>query len=58
MTPDQWERIKRVLDVVLDGEPTSPPNEQIRELCAGDAGLETEVLSLLARRDVTFLGCT
>ncbi|HLX09047.1 MAG TPA: serine/threonine-protein kinase [Thermoanaerobaculia bacterium] len=47
MTPERWQRVKQLLDVVLDLEDWQRETFVVRE-CSGDAALSAEVLDLLA----------
>ncbi len=47
MTPERWQRVKQVLDLVLDLEDWQRETFVIQE-CSGDAALSAEVLDLLA----------
>jgi hypothetical protein len=57
MTAERWQRIKSVFFDALASEAVAADPELVRELCENDEELTFEVLSLLSRRDVTFLGC-
>ena len=47
MTPEKWERIKKVLEATLD-DPLWKRAESVQRLCRGDRELEAEVNKLLA----------
>ena len=47
MTPEQWQRVRPVLESALELEPASRP-AYVDSACAGDESLRREVLSLLS----------
>ncbi len=50
MTPERWERIKRLFELALE----RPPNQRaafLAEVCAGDDQLRTEIESLLSSHE-------
>jgi eukaryotic-like serine/threonine-protein kinase len=50
--PQNWARVKQVLNLALDASPAERP-KVVREACAGSAALESEVESLLSFSDQT-----
>lgn len=47
MTPEQWQRVRPILECALELEPESRP-DYVDMACAGDEGLRIEILSLLS----------
>ena len=49
MTPEQWQRVRSILECALELEPESRP-AYVDSACGGDEGLRVEILSLLSER--------
>jgi eukaryotic-like serine/threonine-protein kinase len=47
MTPEQWQRVRPILESALELKPESRP-AYVDRACAGDDGLRQEILSLLS----------
>src|SRR5262245_14215136 len=47
MTPEQWQKVRPILESALELDPESR-SDYIDSACAGDEGLRREVLSLLS----------
>ena len=47
MTPEQWQRVRPILECALELEPESRP-AYVDSACAGDEELRVEILSLLS----------
>ena len=50
MTPERWQRVKRILEKTLECDPSSRPSH-LAMACAGDDGLKRDVESFLTHED-------